>query len=432
MFILSCVLGMKENIAIIGSGISGLSMAYFLKDKYDVTLYEKNDYCGGHSRTKMIQGPEGEVPVDTGFIVFNYETYPNLIKLFERLNVPIQKSEMSFGVSIRNGELEYASQSLKTLFAQPKNLFSPSFWGMIRDILKFNRISKRRLKSNDLNPQMSLEKYLDEIGVKESFKINYLLPMGAAIWSTPMKGMYDFPAATFIRFFNNHGLLTTSCPVQWYTVRGGSQVYVQKLVEVLRSAGVKTSPRAKSVERLLGSVSITDELGEVKVYDKAIFASHSNESLSMLTKPSDKEIELLGAIQYQQNEMYLHGDESFMPKSKKAWASWIYLNEKVRDDKDQISLSYWMNSLQDLPSKSNYFVTLNPSHPPKSSQVHDYHVFHHPVFDHAAIEAQPEIQKIQGIRNTYYCGAYLRNGFHEDGIWSALQVAKHLGIECPW
>jgi predicted NAD/FAD-binding protein len=423
---------MKERVAIIGSGISGLSMAYLLKDKYDVSLYEKNDYFGGHSRTKVIHGPEGGVHVDTGFIVFNYETYPNLIKIFEHLEIPIQKSEMSFGVSIRNGEFEYASQSLRTLFSQPKNLLSLSFLGMIRDILKFNRVSKRRLRLNDLDPKLSLREYLTEIGVKESFKINYLLPMGAAIWSAPMKGMYDFPAATFIQFFNNHGLLSTSCPVQWYTVKGGSSVYVQKLVEALKHAGVKMLPRVKGVERQLGSVSIIEASDEKKLFDKVIFASHSNESLSLLADPSDTEIKLLGAIQYQPNEMYLHGDESFMPKSKKAWASWVYLNERVKDDKDQISLSYWMNNLQDLPSKSNYFVTLNPSYPPKSSQVHDHHVFHHPVFDQAAIEAQPEIQKIQGVGNTYYCGSYLRNGFHEDGIWSALQVAKHLGVKCPW
>jgi len=423
---------MKEKIAIIGSGISGLSMAYLLKDKYEVTLYEKNNYFGGHSRTKVIQNPKGDVPIDTGFIVFNYETYPNLIKLFEKLKVPIQKSEMSFGVSVRNGEFEYASQSLKNLFAQPKNLLSPSFWGMVRDILKFNRVSKRKLNSNDLDPKMSLGKYLNEIGVKEAFKINYLLPMGAAIWSTPMKGMYDFPAATFIQFFNNHGLLSTSCPVQWYTVRGGSQVYVQKMIEALQTSGVKTSPRAKGVKRRLGSVSIVDASGETKVFDKVIFAAHSDESLAMLADPSDEEQDLLGAIRYQSNEMYLHSDASFMPKAKNAWASWIYLNERVKDDQDQISLSYWMNNLQDLPTKEAYFVTLNPSRPPKPSQTYDHHIFHHPVFDQAAVEAQLKIQEIQGVRNTYYCGAYLRHGFHEDGIWSAVQVAKKLGIEIPW
>ena len=423
---------MKEKIAIIGSGISGLSVAYLLKNKYDLTLYEKNEYYGGHSRTKIIESGKAPIPIDTGFIVFNYKTYPNLTSLFNLLEVPVQKSKMSFGVSIRNGELEYASQSLRSLFSQFRNIFNPSFLMMIRDIIKFNRISKKRLRMGDLDSSLSLNEYLNELGVTEYFKVHYLLPMGASIWSTPMKGMYDFPAKTFIRFFNNHGLLSISCPVQWYTVKGGSIVYIKKLMDTLTLSNLKKNTGAISVKRSENQVTILDKLGHEKIFNKVIFATHSDEALSLLEQPSSIEKELLSSIPYQDNTMYLHSDESFMPHSKKSWASWVYLNETINDDKDQISLSYWMNNLQNLSTKNNYFVTLNPSKPPKYGTIHDQHVFSHPVFTQNAIDSQSKIQNIQGDNNTFYCGAYLRYGFHEDGIWSATRVAKKLGIKLPW
>lgn len=423
---------MKERIAIIGGGISGLSMAYLLKNKYDLTLYEKNEYYGGHSRTKIIGSGKNSIPIDTGFIVFNHKTYPNLTSLFNLLEVPIQKSKMSFGVSIRNGELEYASQSLRSLFSQCRNIFNPSFLMMIRDIIKFNRISKKRLRMGDLDSSLSLNEYLTELGVTEYFKIHYLLPMGASIWSTPMKGMYDFPAETFIRFFNNHGLLSISCPVQWYTVKGGSIVYIKKLMDALTLSNLKKNTGAISVKRSENEVKILDNLGNEQIFNKVIFATHSDEALSLLEQPSSIEKELLSSIPYQDNTMYLHSDDSFMPHSKKSWASWVYLNEKINDDKDQISLSYWMNNLQNLSTKNNYFVTLNPSKPPKHDTIHDQHIFSHPVFTQNAIDSQSKIQNIQGDNNTFYCGAYLRYGFHEDGIWSATRVAQKLGIKLPW
>ena len=416
-----------KKIAIIGSGISGLASAYLLKDKYEVSLYEKNNYHGGHARTLEIDN----TPVDTGFIVFNYETYYHLTRFFKHLDVPIAKSNMSFGVSIKNGKFEYGSSGFKSLIAQKSNLLKPSFYKMIKDILKFNKVSKQHLKDKTLDEHTSLAEYLDALKVGKWFKEYYLLAMGACIWSTPLQKMYEFPALSFIRFFDNHGLLTTAGPIQWYTVQGGSKSYVDKTVKELKADGVAFKPAVAKVTRA-DNVTITDINGDAKEYDKVIFACHSDEVLKLLDEPTTDEKGLIGAIKYQPNSVILHTDESIMPKRKKAWSSWNYLSKDTDDNRKVVSLSYWMNNLQPLDTKTDYFVTVNPDTKPQSSKIINEHDFSHPVFDKQAIQAQAEIEQIQGQNNTYFCGAYLRYGFHEDGILSAVNVAEKLDVNTPW
>ncbi len=416
-----------EKIAIIGSGISGLGAAYLLREKYDVTLYEKNDYYGGHARTWVTKS---NLAIDTGFIVFNYVTYPHLTGLFRQLSVPVKKSDMSFGVSINHGDFEYGSKKISSLFAQPKNLFNLRFWRFIKDIIKFNTLSKRRLNNGLLKEDVTLADYLQELRLSDWFRNYYLVAMGAAIWSTPLKRMYEFPALTFIQFFYNHGLLDIHQPIPWYTVDGGSQVYVEKLVKSLGQAGVKFKSAAKKIIRD-EKVKITDVNDAVEIYDKVIIATHSDQALAILESPSQDERDFLGAIKYQENKVILHQDASFMPTRKKAWSSWVYLSNAVSSG-TTISLSYWMNSLQGLAGKEDYFVTLNPDKRPLEGCIVDEYVFEHPVFDQKAICAQQKIKLIQGQLNTYYCGAYLRYGFHEDGLKSAVDVAALLGVNVPW
>lgn len=416
-----------EKIAIIGSGISGLASAYLLKDKFEITLYEKNNYFGGHARTLNVN----DTPVDTGFIVFNHETYYHLTRFLKHLDVPTAKSNMSFGVSIKNGALEYGSNALSSLVAQKSNLLKPSFYKMVRDIFKFNKISKQHLKDKTLDENISLANYLDTLKVGKWFRNYYLLAMGACIWSTPLKKMYEFPALSFIRFFNNHGLLTVTMPVQWYTVQGGSKEYVNKVVEELKKSGVKFESGASKVVRN-EAVEITSSDNITKSFDKVIFTCHSDEVLKLLDEPTADEKNLIGAIKYQPNSVILHTDESIMPKRKKAWSSWNYLSKDIDDNRQVVSLSYWMNNLQPLNTSTDYFVTVNPDQKPDASKIINEHNFSHPVFDKKAIDAQAKIPSIQGDNNTYFCGAYLRYGFHEDGILSAVNVAKILGANTPW
>ena len=330
-----------EKIAVIGSGISGLALSYLLKDKYEVTLYEKNNYFGGHARTLEVDN----TPVDTGFIVFNYHTYYHLSRLFKHLDVPVAESNMSFGVSIKNGAFEYGSSSFKSLFAQKLNLLKPSYYKMIKDILKFNKISNEHLEKGTLNENITLAEYLDEIKVGRCFKEYYLLAMGACIWSTPLEKMYEFPALSFIRFFSNHGLLTTTKPVQWYTVKGGSKTYVDKIIKELEAANVKFAPMARVVSRS-DKISITDDQNNISEFDKVVFACHSNEVLELLDDPNQNEKELISAIKYQPNTVILHTDDAIMPKRKTAWSSWNYLSAETKDKRNVVSLSYWMNNLQ--------------------------------------------------------------------------------------
>ena len=415
------------KIAIVGSGISGLGAAYLLNEAgNDVTVFEKNDYIGGHSRTVEVDMDGMKIPVDTGFIVFNYRNYPLLTGLFKHLNVPVEESDMSFGASVANSWFEYGTKEVSSIFAQKQNIFRPQFWRMIYDVLKFNKRSNEYIESN-----LSLGECLKEIGVGEWFTKYYLLAMGGSIWSTPQSGMLDFPARTFIIFFENHGLLTLNDQPQWFTVTGGSREYVKRLTANFADK-ILTSNAAKKVIRKDDKIILTDSNGSDYEFDHVVFACHSDQAIKILDKPTEKEKHIIGACKYQDNQMILHCDESFMPKNKKCWASWVYISEDKDDKNPRISLSYWMNNLQNIESSKPLIVTLNPHKRPEENKIFDEYKFEHPVFDEAAISAQSKINNIQGENNTWFCGAYQRFGFHEDGFASGVRVAKKLGAEIPW
>lgn len=413
------------KIAIIGAGISGLGAAYLLKQDHEITLYEKNDYIGGHSRTVDVQAGPDKTPVDTGFIVFNDWNYPNLIGLFKELDVPYEKSNMSFGVSIDNGWLEYSSNGL---FAQSRNIFRPKFWRMLADIVRFNRHSSHNLEKYK---DMTLEEYLDHLNMGDWFRRYYLLAMGAAIWSCSIDTIMKFPAHVYLRFFKNHGLLNLIKRPQWYSVDGGSREYVSRIVSAIQG-DIKTNCAAKRVIPDGDTIKVFDENGDEAMFDHVILACHADEALSLIESPTAEQKEVLGSFGYQENQIIVHADESFMPGNKKTWASWVYLSEGRRDQKNVVSLSYWMNNLQNLNTEHPVLVTLNPGRRPDENLIMDEHVFSHPIFDGPAVSAQEKIETIQGQNGLSFCGAYQRYGFHEDGLLSAVNVAKKLGATIPW
>lgn len=409
------------DVAIIGSGISGLGISYLLNDKFNISLYESNDYIGGHSRTVVIDG----IPIDIGFIVFNFKNYPNLTGLFDHLGVDIVKSDMSFGASVANNWLEYGSKNLTDMFAQKRNLLRPSFYRMLFDIIKFNASALKHVKQN---PELSMKELIRDLGLGKWCQNYYLLAMAGAIWSSPTKQILEFPAQSLINFFDNHGLLSINDQPQWYTVNGGSKQYVEKLSAKFKDK-IHLKSKVVAVERHKEGVVLLFEDGSQGEFDQVIFACHSDQALEIIKHPSKAEIDILGKIKYIENQVILHKDSSLMPKNKKAWASWVYLQEK-HEHKQQISLTYWMNNLQPLNTNENYFVTLNPSRTPKD--ICHSQTFHHPQFDMNAIKAQKRIQEIQGQNNTWFCGAWQNYGFHEDGLTSAINLAQQLGVTSKW
>lgn len=418
----------KQRIAIIGTGISGMGAASMLHPHHEITVYEKNSSIGGHSRTVNVSTPDGSIPVDTGFIVFNKRNYPLLTKLFEHYEVPIAKSDMSFGASIEGGWLEYGTQNIGNIFAQKRNLLRPKFWLMIRDVLRFNTQAKVYLEKD---PSISLGACLNALGMGDWYRRYFLLPMGACIWSTPLLQIMDFPASSFLRFFENHGLLSLNDQPQWYTVQGGSREYLTRLASPFQDR-IRLNCGATKVERVADGVMVHDTQGGSALYDQVVFACHADQALAMLPHPTSDEARVLGKFSYQPNRMVLHSDTSFMPNHKGAWASWVYLSDTKTDDKPNVSLSYWMNNLQPLATQTPMIVTLNPSREPAKALVHDAANFEHPLFDEAAIRAQAEIPTIQGADRVWFCGAYQRYGFHEDGLGSAVAMVKQMGIEPVW
>lgn len=413
------------KIAIIGSGISGLGALYLLAAEHDVHLFEKNTYLGGHSRTIDVPTGSSSTAVDTGFIVFNDWNYPNLMGLFNQLEVPYQKSDMSFGVSINDGWLEYGSDGL---FAQTRNLIRPAFYGLLKDVFRFNKLAPAYIeKSTDI----SLGECLEQLNLGEWFKRYYILAMGASIWSCPIETMLKFPASTFLRFFKNHGLLSINQRPQWYTVTGGSREYISRLTANFKDR-IHLKRAVNKVVRNADSVLIIDEYGQQEQFDEVVFACHANQALAMLDQPSAQEQDVLSAFSYQDNQIVVHSDTSFMPHHEKCWSSWVYLSEQRQDDKPQVSLTYWMNRLQSLNPDYPVFVTLNPGRRPAEDKIMDEHQFSHPIFDAVAIKAQSRINEIQGKNRAWFCGAYQRYGFHEDGLLSAVNVCKAMGGTIPW
>lgn len=418
----------RRNIAIVGTGISGLGIAHLLYPYHNIKIYEKNDYVGGHGRTIDINTQDRSIAVDTGFIVFNQRNYPLLSALLAHLNVEVEKSNMSFGASIDHGWLEYGTMSLKNIFVQKSNILSLKFLGMIKDIITFNKKAGSYL---ECEPGITLRDCLEQLQLGKWFQKYYLLAMGGAIWSTPISSMLEFPAKTFIRFFENHGLLTINNHPQWYTVKNGSREYIKRLTQkfadnILLNRGVT------KVVRNHDQVAVYDAKGHVENYDEVIFACHADQALKVIENPSDKELSILSNFIYQRNKIVVHSDTNFMPKRKGAWASWVYLSENQNDNHSLISLSYWMNNLQPLKTQTPIIATLNPAREPSKNLIYDEYWFEHPIFNAAAIKAQKEIESIQGKNLFWFCGAYQRYGFHEDGLWSAVNVAEKMGIKPSW
>ncbi len=407
------------KIAIIGGGISGLGCAYLLSSKHHVDLYEKEPRLGGHARTTMVSEGEHTFGVDTGFLVFNHPTYPLLTKLFEKLGVKIEKSDMSFGFWDTVSNIAYNAQTLGGLFFQKKNLFSLAHYRMIIDIFRFNAQANRDVDTDSPALDQSLGEYLN--CYSDVFKERYLIPMGAAIWSTPSEQMNQFPARTFLQFFKNHGLLGVTTQHQWLTVSGGSKNYVEKIIPHI-SGDIITSASIRSVRRDDSGIAIIHNNAQVSFYDKVIFALHAPDALSLLEDPTMHEQEILGAFQYQANDAVLHNDKSALYPDRDIYAAWNY---KSGGSADGVTLSYWINRLQNLTSKKEYFVSLNET--ATLDQVIETISYEHPQFDKKAIEAQKRHNEINGHHHTYYAGAYWRYGFHEDGLWSANRIAHELG-----
>jgi len=418
----------RKAIAVIGTGISGLSAAWLLSKTHDVTVYEADDRIGGHSNTVEVEIEGRRVAVDTGFIVYNEPCYPNLTALFAHLGVETAATDMSFAVSIDRGRLEYAGSDLAGLFAQPTNLAKPRFWSMIRDLLRFYREAPRDLATMG---DVSLANYLDAHGYGPAFREDHLYPMAAAIWSTPSAEVGDYPAAAFVRFCENHGLLRLTGRPIWRTVRGGSRAYVARLTASFHDRILTATP-VVSIRRDADGVDVLDALGVRRRFDEVVVATHADRALALLAGPSEDERRLLGAFRYSRNEAVLHSDARLMPRRRAAWASWNYLSD-VREGDRALSVTYWMNRLQPLGDAPELFVTLNPLREPDPARVHTRIAYDHPLFDAATGRAQTELWSLQGVNRTWFCGAHFGAGFHEDGLQAGLAVAEDLGgLRRPW
>ncbi len=417
------------RIAVIGSGISGNSAAWALSSSHDVILYEKRLRPGGHSATEDIDYDGARICVDTGFIVYNELNYPNFTELLDHLGVATEASDMSFALSADGGKLEWSGESLRTIFAQRKNLVSPRFLRMLNDILRFNRTAVDHLGNGAL-AGVSLGDYLSRERYSAGFVNDYLLAMGAAIWSTPINEMRSYPAESFVAFFENHRLLSLERPV-WRTVSGGSRSYVQRLLAPLRDK-VRLGTPVTRILRRDSEVLVTDASGNTDVFDHVVLASHTDQSLALLGDPTPQERDILGAMRYRPNEVYLHRDENLMPKRKNVWASWNYMSDRDAGETRDVTVSYWMNRLQNIDPAKPLFVTLNPFQAPREDKTFAKYVYDHPQFDAAALAAKKRLGEIQGVGNTWYCGAWRGHGFHEDGLASGLDVAKALGAQLPW
>ncbi|MGE0873436.1 MAG: NAD(P)/FAD-dependent oxidoreductase [Burkholderiales bacterium] len=408
------------RIAIIGAGIAGNVAAYHLHREHQVSVFEAGAHVGGHTHTHAVEQHGREYQVDTGFIVFNDRTYPNFIRLLAELGVASQASRMSFSVRDEASGIEYNGTSLNALFAQRRNLVSPGFIGMVRDILRFNREAPALLDAGD--DGLSLGEYLRAGGYGRRFVEHYIVPMGAAIWSTDPESMQRFPARFFVRFFHNHGMLSVDARPTWRVVRGGSARYVEKLVAPFRHR-IRLRTPVESIRRLPGMVMVKPRGAAAERFDAAFLACHSDQALALLADPTPQEREVLGAIPFQRNDAVLHTDARLMPRRKLAWAAWNY--HVLPQDGGRVALTYNMNILQGLDAREPFLVTLNRSDAIDPAKVIRRITYHHPLYTPAGVAAQARQRELNGERHTYYCGAYWRNGFHEDGVVSALEAVKH-------
>ncbi len=416
------------KIAVVGTGIAGLSAAWLMSQRHEITVFEADGRIGGHCNTIDTGGAR----VDTGFIVYNDTTYPNLSALFAHLGVPTKASNMSFAVSMDDGALEYSGSNLAGLFAQRRNLASLRFWSMLRDVVRFYRDAPADVRG--IGPSSSLDDYLDEAGFGTAFREDHLYPMAAAIWSTPAVEIGNYPAVSFIRFCENHGLLKFFRRPLWRTVDGGSSAYVEKLVAPFRHR-IRTGAPVSAIQRVNGAVKISTPGAEPEWFDHVVIGAHADQALRMLADPSEDESRLLGAFSYGRNETVLHADAALMPRRRNVWSSWNYLARSGTHAaaRRKPCVTYWMNRLQGLPDERPLFVTLSPLSEPAPGKVLWRGVYEHPLFNADTLTAQGRLWSLQGVRNTWFCGSYFGSGFHEDAIQAGLAVAETLGgAKRPW
>ena len=420
----------SQEIAVVGGGIAGMGAAWLLSGRHRVTLFEAEEYIGGHTRTVEAALRDGRYPVDTGFMVYNARNYPHLCALLDALGIAGQDSDMSFACADREADLEYSGESLGGLFAQRRNLLRPYFLRMVADILRFNRRARRALAAG-LDERLTLGEYLDASGLGDGFRRYYLLPMAAAIWSCSPRSLRQFPAARFLRFFDNHGLLDLAGRPQWRTIPGGAQRYAQALLGALPRAHAATPVRA--VQRPAdGGVRLLGDDGELGRFDQAVLACHADQALGMLEAPSEAERRLLGAFQFQDNAAVLHTDPAAMPRRRRVWASWNHISAADEAAEGSVSVTYWLNRLQRIASAEDAFLSLNPVDAVDEGRVLARLGFRHPIFDRETARAQDGLDAVQGRDRLWVCGAWTGYGFHEDGLRSAVRVAGALGCPPPW
>ncbi len=416
-----------QTIAVIGAGVAGLTTAHLLSKKHRVTLYEKNTYLGGHTNTIVIdRGPDKGLPVDTGFIVYNDQNYPVFIRLLTELGIRGQPSDMSFSFSSQTPDFEYSSYVPAGLLAQRKNLLNPVFYSMVRDILRFNKQAVKDLQENKLEG-LTLGDYLKKLKMGRPFMNFYLIPMGAAIWSTPLREMFLFPAKSFLRFFYNHGLLALKGRPLWRTIPKGSHTYVHEIERRFKGQ-IRLNAEIESVRRTPEKVTVREKNSTTQDYDYAVFATHADQALPLLADASADEKRLLGAWEYTSNTAVLHTDASAMPRRPSAWASWNYILESHQTQDSPVSLTYHMNRLQSLQAQKDYFVSLNRQ--TGIPQEHVYRVIHytHPKYTPKSLAAQAGLPALNGQQRTFYCGSYFSYGFHEDAVKSAAAVSAMFGV----
>lgn len=416
---------LPRKIAVIGAGISGMGAAHALAKDHQVVLFEAEKRLGGHARTRMA-GRHGDQAVDTGFIVFNYANYPNLTALFDELDVPVTESNMSFGASFAGGKMEYGLGSLNALFATRSNIASPKFLRLVRDLLRFNAAGLDASKDKSL----TIRELMTKLKLSDYFRDHYLLPFSGAIWSTPKEKILDFPAYALMKFFDNHALLSATGQHQWYTVKGGSREYVTRLATDMLKRGIdmRLGSPVEGVRRTPTGVDVRPQGGDWECFDEVVFASHSDDSLAMLSDATPDEQSMLGAIRYQPNKVVLHSDTAIMPKRRQVWSSWVY-SEDATSNSQEIDLTYWMNSLQPWLTHDDLMVTLNSKRQIREDLIWDEVTLRHPVYDLEALAAQEKAAAMNGTNHTWFCGAWMKNGFHEDGLSSGLDVVHALNAK---
>ena len=415
---------MKERIAVIGSGISGISSAYFLSKNFDVHLFEKEGRLGGHTRTILIK-EDNNIPIDTGFIVFNENNYYDLTKFFYALNIDFEDSDMSFAVSNLAFNIEYSGKNFSTLFANLKNLFSYNYLKMIFEIYKLYKLCSK-INLENKQKKISIKEFLDRYNFSDYVRKFHIYPMISSIWSSNIKDVEYFPLVSFVNFFKNHGLFNLKNRPQWKYVKGGSKTYIEKVI-ALNLFKYSTNISINYVDRKNNKIEIFQKNNEKLIFDKIVFATHADQALSLIKNPTKEETDVLTNFKYSKNNAYLHSDVDLMPKNTKTWSSWNFLDHSQSLN---FTLTYWMNNLQKLKTSNNYFVTINPPFEPKN--IWDKTIFEHPIFNLSTYEAQQKLHNLQGKLNTFFCGSYFGYGFHEDGIQSSALVANLMGVNLPW